>query len=283
MRCCGAGWLSRRSRPATGAECYGQKDRQSHMSAGSNRRLFKRAAIVTGSSSGVGRSIALALAEEGADVALLGRRMKFLRTVARECGEFGAKAVCYRVDLLRDTELRGLKRQVMRDFGGVDILVHSAGVIALSSFAAASLRDFDWQYGCNVRAPFALTQLFLSSLIQRRGQVVFINSTAGLAAGSGVSQYAATKHALKAVADSLREEVNASGVRVLSVHLGRTATPMQARVHELEGKNYHPSYLIQPEQVAEAVVGALVAGPEAEITDIRIRPLLKPRMPLQKK
>ena len=58
---------------------------------------------------------------------------------------------------------------------------------------------------------------------------------------------------------------------------------MQARVHELEGKNYHPSYLIQPEQVAEAVVGALVAGPEAEITDIRIRPMLKPRMPLQKK
>lgn len=238
-------------------------------------RLQGKVAVVTGATSGVGRSIALALAGEGAGVALLGRRAGLLRVVARECMASGSKAIPYRVDLIKEREVRQLKLKVIRDFGGVDILVHSAGVFERGNIAAASLSDFDRQYQCNVRVPFALTQLFLASLIQRKGQIVFINSTAGLTAAAGVSQYSATKHALKALADSFRDELNSSGVRVMSVHLGRTATPMQAKVHAEEGRDYHPERLIQPDQVAESVVAALVLGPEAEVMDIRIRPMQK--------
>jgi short-subunit dehydrogenase len=104
----------------------------------------------------------------------------------------------------------------------------------------------------------------------------------GLAAAAGVSQYSATKHALKALADSLREELNGVGVRVLSVYLGRTATPMQAQLSMEEGLEYHPERLIQPSQVAASVVGALALGREAEVTDIRIRPMLKPKVPTRK-
>jgi NADP-dependent 3-hydroxy acid dehydrogenase YdfG len=91
-----------------------------------------------------------------------------------------------------------------------------------------------------------------------------------------LSQYAATKHALKAIADSLREEVNAEGLRVLSVYPGRTASPMQAAVHEMEGRAYHPERLMQPEDVAAVVINALSLPRSAEVTDIYIRPLLKP-------
>jgi NADP-dependent 3-hydroxy acid dehydrogenase YdfG len=104
-----------------------------------------------------------------------------------------------------------------------------------------------------------------------------LTSTAGLVSSAGLSQYSATKHALKALADILREEVNPHGVRVLSVYLGRTATPMQAGIRQTEGKSYRPDQLIQPDQVAAVVVGALTIGPEAEIMDVRIRPTLKPR------
>ena len=238
--------------------------------------------IITGASSGVGLSIALALAEEGAGLALLGRRIGFLRVAARECSASGAKATPYKVDLLNDKEVRRLKDEILHDFGGVDILIHSAGVISRAHLTAASLSDFDRQYRCNVRAPFALTQLFLSTLCRREGQIVFINSTAGLTAAAGISQYSATKHALKALADSFREELNPLGVRVLSVYLGRTATPMQEKVHAWEGLDYHPARLIQPDQVAESVVGALVLGREAEVTDIRIRPMHKPGTGAQK-
>lgn len=239
-------------------------------------RLRGKVAVVTGATSGVGRSIALALANEGVGLALIGRRAGFLRMVAGECSGFGAKAIPYKVDLLNDKEVRRLKQQIIRDFGGVDILIHSAGVIVPAQVAAASLSDFDLQYRCNVRAPFALTQIFLSTLTRRRGQIVFVNSTAGLAAAADISQYSATKHALKALADSFREELNPLGIRVLSVYLGRTATPMQEKVHAWEGLDYRPDCLIQPDQVAESVIAALVLGREAEVMDIRIRPMLKP-------
>lgn len=245
-------------------------------------RLRGKVALVTGATSGVGRSIALALAETGVDLALIGRRAAFLRSVARDCSRTGARAIPYKVDLFNDGKVRRLKPDVIRDFGGIDILIHSAGIIERANIAAASLSDFDRQYQCNVRAPFALTQLFLSTLTSRRGQIVFINSTAGLAAAAGISQYSATKHALKALADSFREELNPSGVKVLSVYLGRTATPMQQKVHAWEGLDYHPDRLIQPDQVAQSVVAALALGPEAEIMDLRIRPSLKPQAPRHK-
>jgi len=240
------------------------------------RRLAHKFAIVTGASGGIGRSVAIALAGEGAELALLGRKLNVLESVAQECVERGGKARCYQIDLLDETQLSKLKADMARESQHIDVLVHSAGMFASSRVAEASLSDFDLLFRCNVRAPFLLTQLFLPALRQSHGQIVFINSTAGLISAPGVSQYAATKHALKAIADSLREEVNEQGIRVVSIFPGRTATPMQVRVHELEGKDYRPEELIQPEQVAQAVVGALLMGREAEVTEIRLRPMLKP-------
>lgn len=207
---------------------------------------------------------------------LLGRKTRLLRAVAEKCIASGSKAACYQVDLLEEKEIKKLKKQVTKTFGGVNILVHSAGVIARSTVATASSKDFDWQYLSNVRAPFLLTRLFLPTLTVRRGHIVFINSTVGLVGAQGLSQYSATKHALRGLADSLREEVGPQGVRVLSVFLGRTATPMQAKVHKWEKKPYVPENLIQPDQVASVVIGALILGSKAEVTDIRIRPTLKP-------
>lgn len=113
----------------------------------------------------------------------------------------------------------------------------------------------------------------------RRGQIVFINSIAGIYAMPHVGQYAATQHALKAVTDSLRAEVNAAGVRFLSVYPGRTATPMQEAVHEREGRVYVPERLMQPEDVAAAVLSALGLPRTAEVTDLHIRPLVNPSSP----
>ena len=98
----------------------------------------------------------------------------------------------------------------------------------------------DQHYQTNLRGPYLLTQALLPLLKLRRGQIVFMNSSAGLDARANVAQYAASKHALKAIADSLREEINRDGIRVLSVFPGRTATPMQQQLHVLEGRPYQP-------------------------------------------
>jgi NADP-dependent 3-hydroxy acid dehydrogenase YdfG len=240
--------------------------------------LEGRIALVTGASSGIGRAISLALSEQKAGLALVGRNKERLRDAAEECEKRGAKAKIYPVDLTDDVQLQRLKDQLAEDWGGIDILIHSAGVIKPGDWLNASLDNFDWQYRCNVRAPFALIQLFLPILIRRQGQVVFINSTSGLIASAGNSQYGATKHALKALADSLRDEVNPLGVRVISIYPGKTATPMQLHLHEIDSIPYRSEQLIQPEQIASAVLQALTIGRDAEITDIRIRPFKKLHM-----
>jgi NADP-dependent 3-hydroxy acid dehydrogenase YdfG len=157
----------------------------------------------------------------------------------------------------------------------IDILVHNAGAISLGDLATQGLEDFDQQYRVNVRAPLDLTQHLLPKLKGRGGQIVFVNSTAALKPGLKSGQYAATKASLRALADSLRDELNADGVRVLSVFVGRTATPMQANVHQFEGKPYRPDMLIQPEDVASVIVSALALARTAEVTEIVVRPMRK--------
>jgi NADP-dependent 3-hydroxy acid dehydrogenase YdfG len=157
----------------------------------------------------------------------------------------------------------------------VDVLVHSAGVIHFGKLESVPMDEFDSQYRVNVRGPYLLTQALLPMIKKSQGQIVFINSSAGLNAGANLSHYAATKHALKAVSDSLRAEVNGDGVRVLSVYPGRTATPMQFKVHDVEGKRYQPERLLQPDDVASVVMHALGLPRTAEITDVSIRPMLK--------
>ncbi len=235
-----------------------------------------RTAVVTGASSGIGRTLALSLAQHGARLALLGRNTEALEIVAAQARETSAQAVCYAVDLRLDREMSRVVEQIQHDFEGVDILVHSAGILMPARLEATPIDDFDQQYRINVRAPHVLTQALLPQLRARQGQAVFINSSVGQNARATVGPYAASKHALKALADSLREEVNADGIRVLSIYLGRTASPLQEQLHRDEDRPYQPERLIQPEDVAAVVLNALSLPRTAEVTDIHMRPFLKP-------
>ena len=227
-------------------------------------------AVVTGASRGIGQAIALALADAGAQLALVGRDPETLRAVARD------EHRCYPADLGLDADVDRLASALAADLPALHILVHAAGILDRAPFETANGEELDRQYRVNVRAPYVLTQRLLPALKAAQGQVVFINSSAGLAAKATVGAYAASKHALKAVADSLREEVNAAGVRVTSLYVGRTATRMQAELHALEGKAYDPSGLIQPEDVASLTLHALSLPRTVEVTDVCLRPMRKP-------
>jgi NADP-dependent 3-hydroxy acid dehydrogenase YdfG len=235
--------------------------------------LDGKTCVVTGASSGIGRGIAVALASVGATVCAVGRRRDALEETAEAVNK--GRFAIYVADLAADEQVARLAGELAARPGGLDVLVHSAGTISLASVETAAIGDFDRQYITNVRAPYLVTQELLPTLRARRGQIVFINSTVALAARPNTSQFAATQHALKGIADSLREEVNADGVRVLSVYPGRTSTPRQARIHAIEGKPYHPDRLMQPGDVASVVLNALTLPRTAELTDLQIRPMLK--------
>jgi NADP-dependent 3-hydroxy acid dehydrogenase YdfG len=237
--------------------------------------LSGQTALVTGGGSGVGAAVSVALARAGANVHLVGRSRQKLEAVAARVRSLGSKATCHSLDLGTSLgQSRGV-HQLLRVLSQLDMLVQSAGVYSAGSIAQASLADFDRQYQTNVRAPYILVQSLLPMLKLRRGQVVFINSSSGITAKANAAQYDSTKHALRAIADSLRAEVNPHGVRVLSVYLGRTASAMQEQICRDEGKPYHPELMLQPHDVASVIVNSLCLPRTAEVTDIHIRPMNK--------
>jgi NADP-dependent 3-hydroxy acid dehydrogenase YdfG len=231
--------------------------------------------FVTGATSGIGRAIVLALSEPGTTFGLAGRDLERLSAISREARARSARVLEYRLDLCCEDDIHRAVSDFGERFEGVDVLILSAGAFRMGPIAGAPILDLDLLYRTNVRGPYALTQAFLPKLIARRGQVVFINSSVGLTARAGVGAYAASKHASKAIADSLRAEVNGLGVRVISIYPGRTATPQQEKIHEQEGRPYQPDRLMQPEDIAKVVLNALSMPATAEVTDIQIRPMLK--------
>ena len=231
--------------------------------------------VVTGASRGIGRALTVALAQKGARVWAIARSREQLDALVDEIEETTGTVIPIVADLEQDSDLDSAANEIMSRGDRVDVLIHSAGAIVLGTLESVSGADFDRQYRVNMRAPVVLTQTLLPALKEVGGQIVFINSSAGMRASADNVLYAATKHGLKAIADGLRDAVNADRVRVISVYIGRTATPMQASVHQHEGRPYRPELLLRPEDVVDVVLAALLVPPSGEVTDVSVRPIAK--------
>jgi short-subunit dehydrogenase len=233
-------------------------------------------ALVTGGGSGIGRAIAIALGARGMRVVLAGRRVARLEESAAAIEKAGGSAVVHPCDLAGDDAVNTLAT-ITNDAGGgkLSVLVHSAARFAMAPVEQTSIAELDAIMRVNIHAPFVLTGALLPALRAARGDIVFINSSAAIGPGPKLAAYAASKAALKAFAESLRHEINRDSVRVLNVFPGRTATAMQAEVFRIEGRTYEPEKLIQPEDIAAAVVVAITLSPTAELTDLHIRPAKK--------
>jgi NADP-dependent 3-hydroxy acid dehydrogenase YdfG len=239
-------------------------------------RLAGRHAVVTGASSGIGQAIALRLVAEGATVTAVGRdKVRLDQLFASAVATGGPGGITPAQVDLTDDDARTALVEGLSAGPRVDLLVHSAGAYSHGDHVDASIDDLDSQYASNVRAPYALTQQLLPVLREGGGDIVVVNSTQGIQAGRGVGQYAATQHAMRAITDSLRQEVNADGIRVCSIYLGRTATPRQEAIFAGEGRPYEPDLLVQPADVAEVLMAVLALPANAEITEIRLRPATK--------
>ncbi|MTE21128.1 SDR family oxidoreductase [Streptomyces sp. TRM43335] len=223
--------------------------------------------VITGAGSGIGAAIAERLSERGDELWLLARDAGRARELA---GRFpGARTLVG--DLAEPERLSwALSHQELPQ--EVDSLLHVAGVVDLGTVDELTPKVWNATLAVNLVAPAELTRLLLPQLRLARGHVVFVNSGAGLNANPQWGAYAASKHGLKALADALRAEEKGGGVRVTSVYPGRTATPMQVKVHRQEGREYDPGRWITPEAVATTVLTALDLPEDAEITDLRVRP-----------
>ncbi|GGB45874.1 short chain dehydrogenase [Flexivirga endophytica] len=221
--------------------------------------------LITGGTRGIGRAVADALAPDH-DLLIGGRDQA---AVAAVCGSLPG-ATPFVADLTdADSMSAAVASAGLQRLDGV---VHSAGV--LGSGAVADLGRDAWRHTLevNVVAVADLTRTLLPVLRVARGTVVVVNSGSGLRSGAQGSLYSASKFAVRAFADGLRQEERGNGVRVSTVYPGRVATDMQRELRDFEGGEYDEDAYLRPESVAAAVRFALTAPSEASVEDLSIRP-----------
>ena len=217
-----------------------------------------KTAVVTGATGGMGAEIIKDLARDHR-VYALGRR-------AGELPE-AENIVPVEIDLLSLLDGSPLPT-ALSDLERVDVLVHAAARADKRSVESASPEDWRAQMDLNVHVPAELTRQLLPALRAAEGLAVFVNSGAGIHSYGDNVIYAATKHALYALADGLR--LGELGIRVSTVAPGPTDTPM------LQGlQDYNPEHVIAPVEVAKAIRATVDAGPTTQLTEIRVRPRIE--------
>ena len=231
-------------------------------------RLKGRAALVTGAGRGIGRAVALALAAQGAKVALAARSEAELAKVRGEIVAAGGEAASFTMDLEDVETPRRLIAAVAESLGGLDILVNNAGFALGRPIAATSAEEWDLLMAVNARAPFLLCREALPYLKRSgRGRIVNVSSVVGYKGYVNQGAYTASKHALAGFTKVLAQEVMADGIRVHLVSPGGVDTELAARMRP----DLDRSGLTTAAEIAETILFLLCQEGNAVIDEVNIR------------
>jgi NADP-dependent 3-hydroxy acid dehydrogenase YdfG len=217
-------------------------------------------AFITGASGGIGSAIAAALAPTHS-LLLAGRPSDRLDAVASRLD-----ATTFPLDLTDPDAIEASCEIV----DALDVLVHNAGLSIPGHVAESSVDEWRATFDVNVFGAVALTLALLPALRSARGQVVFVNSGSGRKVSPGMASYSASKFALRAFADSLREDE--PQLRVTNIFPGRTDTDMQRELVAFEGGEYDPAKFLRPETIAAAVANAVATPPDGHLHEVVLRP-----------
>jgi NADP-dependent 3-hydroxy acid dehydrogenase YdfG len=240
--------------------------------------LAGKTAVVTGASSGIGEATARLLSHNGCNVVLAARREDRLKSIAAELGE-GALAVP--TDVTDHAACESLVSRAAEGFGSVDILVANAGLGLNGSIIDGEPEDWRKMFEVNVLGVLYATRAVVRHMLGRgSGDVVLVSSLAGrrVPAADG-TVYAATKHALTAVAEGLRMDVHDKGIRVINVEPGLVRTEFPESQHQSAQEYYAQREFspLQAEDIAQAVLYAVEQPPRVSVNEIVVRPTEQPK------
>jgi 3-oxoacyl-[acyl-carrier protein] reductase len=232
--------------------------------------LEKRTCVVTGATEGIGRAIAVALAANGARLALCARTGAAVDALAGQLREDGATVAGASCDVSDEAAVRAFATVVRDRLGPVDVLVNNAGLAHFGPVAEMSVEDFDETMAVNVRGTFLMTRAFLPDMLERRdGHIINIASLAGRNPVPQAAAYSAAKHAVLGLSKSVFGEVRKQGVRVTAICPGSVVTPF----FEKSGATIeNPDAKLRPEDIAETVLAVLRLPPRALLSELDIRP-----------
>ena len=240
-------------------------------------------AIITGASSGIGYSTALALSKAGVKVAIGARRVSRLESLAEKIKRAGGEVFYQKLDVTQRIDCDNFVKAVLAQWGTVDILVNNAGLMPLSFFKSLKVEEWDKMIDVNIKGVLYCTAAVISHMKEKKsGHIVNLSSVAGRIVFPAGSVYCATKHAVAAFTEGLRQEFSVrSNIRVTSIEPGVVATALNDTITDesLRGfiENTKKMEALQAEDIANAILYAVDSPSHVNINEILIRPTTQER------
>jgi NADP-dependent 3-hydroxy acid dehydrogenase YdfG len=242
-----------------------------------------KVAIVTGASSGIGYAAALALSKAGAKVAAGARRLDRLELLQNEISKNGGEVLIQKLDVTIKSECNAFSDAVLKKWGSIDILVNNAGLQPLSFFKNLKVEEWDKMIDVNIRGVLYCTAAVITTMMNKNsGHIINISSIAGRIVYPAGSVYCATKHAVTAFSEGLRQEFSQrSNIRVTCIEPGVVATELINTITDKALEKYvektRQMEALQAEDIANAIIFAVQAPHHVNVNEILIRPMTQER------
>jgi 3-oxoacyl-[acyl-carrier protein] reductase len=238
--------------------------------------LAGKIAIITGASAGIGWATALAFAEKGAHVVVTARREQRLRELCDLIGARGGKAAYLAGDAADEATAQSCVALAVKQFGRLDILINNAGAGNYKNLVDTSVEEYDALMDSNMKSSFLFARHAAPVMIeQKRGEILFISSVAGLQGYAGEAVYCASKFAQSGFAQALDGELRKFGIKVGTIFPGGVKTEF-AVGHGRTEEGVKNSYMMEPHEVADAIVFACMQPRNARILTMTVRHMGEP-------
>lgn len=228
-------------------------------------RLEGKIAVVTGSSSGIGKAIALQFGREGATVVVAARRLTLCEQIAGQIQSKGGKAEAIQIDVTEETQVEAALHETVSRHGRLDILVNNAGVFGGGRLRSTSTAQFDRVLNTNLRGTFFCCRAGLQIMMkQGSGTIINMSSVAGVEGWEGTGTYSASKHGLMGLTKAMADEARAFGIKVCAICPAGVADELvDASTTEI-----NESQKINPFDIAETAVFLATLGPHAIVRQV---------------
>jgi len=224
-------------------------------------------AVITGASSGVGKSLAIQLSDAGYRVVLAARSEDKLNAIAEEIQSKGGDSLVVPTDVSQPEQINNLKDRAL-EYGDVSVVINNAGLGKFSKVEDVAIEDWDRQLDVNLRASFLASQAFIPYMKQRlHGILVFMNSVAGKKGYPYSAAYVASKYGMRGLADSLREELREDNIKVISIHPGAVDTSFW----DGTGVNFPREEMLNTHTLAQSIVHAIQSPGNFAVEELVVR------------
>ena len=243
-----------------------------------SNNIAGKVVVITGASSGLGEAAARLLSAQGATVVLGARRSDRLQSLADELSGSGGKALAVATDVTHRNQVKRLVDTAAQKFGRVDVMINNAGIMPRAPLERLTIDDWDRTIDVNIKGVlYGIAAALPHMKKQKSGHMIFVSSVAGHKIGPDFAVYAATKHAVRALAEGFRQEVKPYNIRTTIISPGAVATELPDSVTEpdiaAKIRAYYDEIAIPAESFAQAVAFAMGQPEEVDVNEILFRPI----------